>query len=351
MIEEVNPKILFVSRGKGWGHSIRDIEITKQIQTINPLIEVIHVSWADGLKAYLKNEYSCIDIGVCYTENEKQNKLLEIIHQVQPSHIISDEDADTIIVSHQIGIPCCYITNFFTDSHKEFEYLSYCDFTIFAEYDDLAYAMSPEILGRNNIFCVGPISRMYHAGSPFFSEKESLQNNVLITLGASRERNARLENIQLIWQISKVYIEDVHFWILGDYKSFFRNKPFASNVTWLSEVKDIREWLPLMDAVISRGGINTLWEMASAGLMSIAIPYSANVNHMESYYAKMMEKRGLAKVMMQSKLSANELTLMIKGCIAPETKTAVRTIFSSKYNQNGIAKAAELILSWMEKEC
>ena len=96
----------------------------------------------------------------------------------------------------------------------------------------------------------------------------------------------------------------------------------------------------IVDLVVCRSGAMTITEIANVGVPAIFIPFPfATENHQE-YNAKVLQKVGAAKIILDKNLTANELNSTITNLVR-DKKTLQE--MSKKANQVAIQNVEEKI--------
>lgn len=117
------------------------------------------------------------------------------------------------------------------------------------------------------------------------------------------------KNYQIIWAVGQKNFEDVKRKINQEYNSSI--VPYIYNMD---------EVMNLADLVVSRSGAMTITEVAKCAKPAIFIPYPyATENHQE-YNAKVLEKVGAAKIILDKNLTKENLNQSINDIIMDKEK-------------------------------
>ena len=111
-------KILFISRGKGWGHTVRDLAIIKALTRLRQDIEPILATYQDGIQCIQKNaiDNQMIKIlPISENEDSRIDDILSVIAEELPSLIISDEEYEAARIDIKQHIPVYFLTNYLTN--------------------------------------------------------------------------------------------------------------------------------------------------------------------------------------------------------------------------------------------
>lgn len=112
------------------------------------------------------------------------------------------------------------------------------------------------------------------------------------------------------------------------------------NVSIVPYIYNMEEIMNIVDLVVCRSGAMTITEIANVGVPAIFIPFPfATENHQE-YNAKVLQKVGAAKIILDKNLTANELNSTITNLVR-DKKTLQE--MSKKANQVAIQNVEEKI--------
>lgn len=154
-------------------------------------------------------------------------------------------------------------------------------------------------------------------------EKLNIHSNLPIVLafggsqGAESINNSLLEiinhrmnkNYQLVWAVGQNKYDNIKKQIKND-----------NNVSLLPYIYNMEEILNLADLVVARSGAMTITEIARCHKPAIFIPFPfATENHQE-YNAKVLEKEGAAKIILDKNLNSQILNETINGIIIDNNK-------------------------------
>ena len=275
---------LFMTRGKGWGHSIRDIAIAQELSRIDQNFAMYFASYSDGLKCYeTKKIETTIPLPENKNDQEFSDAIIHLYDMLSPKVVIAAELVEAERIAVRRGIPCIFVTNYLEKNEHE----KLRSDIVFAEFKDTARYVPKHV----STFFDGPIFTHYQR-TP--DELNSTKNYILVLLGGSSLNLVKLENIWLLRELFKIEIPEWKWVVVGkEYQKYF---PDIHNAIWEERQSDLTETISKCQFAITRGGITTLWEMAYSGTPFIAVPYSSSVNPMELFYANTMAIRGLGTV-------------------------------------------------------
>ena len=337
--------LLVVTKGVGFGHSIRDIQITNRIKELQPDLDIHFASYGDGVNAYRLHGIESIDLCSGETENVTDIKcnVDNVIKIVQPQYIMFDEMEEVVCCAKKNRIPSCYISNYINKQVVE-KVLTDCEAYIYAEIMD-QYISGLEQQKMKKVFCVGPIVQKLLPATE--RTGEVIPKKITIFLGGSKQRLVQMENVWLIYNIAHL-LPDYKITVVGEEYEQLLGKSKWKNISWLKRNAQMkREYLDNR-ICITRGGINTLWEMALGGYACLAIPYSEKVNCMEQHYVRVMEQRGCVKKAMYSDLRDGSIRDIIEK-MRYETEYYIKAKVNATDLQNSVKNNLDMALHYCLK--
>lgn len=138
---------------------------------------------------------------------------------------------------------------------------------------------------------------------------------VLLIFGGSR--GARSIN-QTMCQAIPHLIRDPKFHVLfitgkNDYQKIVELLPSdANNLTVLPYLFNMQDALAASDLIISRAGATTLAEITAKGISAILVPYPYATGNHQEHNARVLEKAGAARVVLDNELNSEKLVKLIK---------------------------------------
>ena len=182
-------------------------------------------------------------------------------------------------------------------------------------------------------------------------KEKKLNNNKPIVLffggsqGAKSINNSLLEiiskkqnqNYQILWAAGPAQYEQIKKDLKEKYAIEIDS---IENVSIVPYIYNMEEIMNIVDLVVCRSGAMTITEIANVGVPAIFIPFPfATENHQE-YNAKVLQKVGAAKIILDKNLTANELNSTITNLVR-DKKTLQE--MSKKANQVAIQNVEEKI--------
>lgn len=161
---------------------------------------------------------------------------------------------------------------------------------------------------------------------------KSINNSLLEII--SKKQN---QNYQILWAAGPAQYEQIKKDLKEKHSIEIDN---IENVSIVPYIYNMEEIMNIVDLVVCRSGAMTITEIANVGVPAIFIPFPfATENHQE-YNAKVLQKVGAAKIILDKNLTANELNSTITNLVR-DKKTLQE--MSKKANQVAIQNVEEKI--------
>ena len=133
-------------------------------------------------------------------------------------------------------------------------------------------------------------------------------------------KNKMNENYQIVWAAGQEQYEIIK----KDFENFGLNINNIQNVKILPYIYNMAEVMSVSDLVVARSGAMTLTELALLGKPAIFIPLPSSSANRQEDNARVFEKRGAAKVILNNELNENNLNEEINNII--ENKNLLNTM-------------------------
>lgn len=334
---------LFLSRGRGWGHCIRDIEIASRISK-KEHNNLVFASYGAGCQAFRAKKVECYELDCDDNGNVGNllNQYIRVISDVKPEKMIVDEEYLVLPIAKGLHIPCCYITNYLSEDPVEQSCIDYSEMVLFAEYDDMIQGTSHQV----PIIPIGPVYQELEVDE--IKPDSSGKNTVLVLVGGSTENKCRIANYDLVKRILEAKIPGITYRVVGEeIAAWIKRASSDISIEWCQRDGDIHKLISGCCAAIVRGGINTMWEMAALGIPSLSIPYPMAVNKMEVHYAKTMEKRGLVRCTIQSEITPDTLKRELEILLLPQQKIETISNYEKYRHHQSAAVGASVLEEWL----
>lgn len=278
-------RYLFLVNGQGWGHAIRDRLIALYIAAQDKDAVISFASRDDGLQFFNQNNIPCFSLDA--------HSYDDIDHFTSPDYIICDEDFSALTHYRSCLENIVFITNYLDRMDSQIlETLSKCRRILFCEYADSVKNVSIP----SNVLFVGPpgLWKKTSSNSIYQSKRSTLESNhmIMITFGGSQRLSARLENYQLLCNLSKASLPD-YTWVLLDKTYQISRFQWKTNVHQMSFEEGKVAFYEHCSLCITRGGWNSMWEAVLSSRKCVSIPYSDKVNPLEKQAALTMKNRDL----------------------------------------------------------
>jgi UDP-N-acetylglucosamine:LPS N-acetylglucosamine transferase len=282
--EKPNCDILFVSRGRGYGHAIPDLAVAEQLISVEPSLNIKFASYAKGAEMFRLKQVQHIDL-----EQPENNKFVETIiacvHAIEncnPSIVVAHEEFAAIVAAEINNIPSVYMSAWFPPAGS-----------IGAE--SLVYASALIIIENAGIFAVpagvtvdpiytGPILRplqydvrdRIRLRSKFGIDADELCI-IVIPGGAASEEEFPIGDIVVGAYCSIDYKSKRLLWISSkDYEVLKKRFKNIGGFEAIPIHDPIEELMAAADLVITKGTRGTTLDAATVGVPSISLSIGNN---------------------------------------------------------------------------
>jgi hypothetical protein len=278
-------EILLVSRGRGRGHAVPDMAIATELGTLLPDIRMGFVSYAAGADAYRSCGYDVTDL--CKPDDppllEMVVTLAQLFGQMNslPHLVVSHEEIPVLPAAEIFGIPCVFMTDFFTDpSSMSMQALKYAREIVFTGEQGL-YTEPPYLHGK--VQYVGRAVRPFEYTLADRS-RARLELNipgdatvVLLQPGGWIERLAPMADLLIAaWDLVP-YAPRRLIWLAGhDYDSLYSRIGERTDVILLREDWNIDRLMAASNVLITKANRLTVFEAAALGLPSVSLSNQFN---------------------------------------------------------------------------
>jgi len=336
-----SPKILYLSRGRGFSHGMYDLLIIKELKKINNDV-VVHVATYDkGYKYFLGNGFKPFDIGLKQDEELSLKagfRIWSLIRKFKPNLVVTDEVFIALHITKGLKIPSILITHWFFETfsgeHPIIPAVKKANHVIFVDTPEF-HNIPPDY--NVHLTFVGPVIREFEYN---LKDRNKARNElgidkkdkvILVTPGGRHEERSKLLELS-IEVFKELNRENMKLILLtgGLYEDY--RKRFADDDRII--VKDfdwrIERLMVASDLAICKGTFMTTWELAYLGIPSISIPDMSNpVDHI---HVKRMAEHNFTLRIDPRKFNKNVLLENIKE------------FFNSKCKNIDIANACRKIM-------
>ncbi len=353
MSEIESPKILYLSRGRGFSHAMNDLLILKELKKINNKISILVASYDKGYTYFLANGFRPFNLGLRQKEEltlKASLRIWSLIRQFKPDLVVSDEVFIALHITKGFKVPSILITHWFFESynkkHPIIPAVKKANHVIFVDTPEF-HVIPPDF----NVYLtfVGPVIREFEYS---LKDKKRAKDElgigskdkvILVTPGGRyKDRNKLLElsaevfkelddgNLKMILLTGELYKE---------YSEKFKN---ANGII----VKDY-DWkmdrlMVASDLVICKGTFSTTWELAYLGVPSISV---ADLdNPIDQIHVNKMDKYNITVRMDPRELNKSILLEKVKELLNSEEKRKKMSKAAKKFvDGRGQREAAEEI--------
>lgn len=274
--------ILAVSRGKGRGHAVRDLEISNELENMAPGINIQFVSYAVGAQTFRDARRSVVDLHLP-VKNSFPETLVRVSREIsmrKPRLVVAQEEFAALTASRLQGIQSVFTTHWFPrQDHPFARSLFHADGLIcmeregaYPKFDGLPYEVryTGPIVKRMNVTqsCRSIIRSEYRI--------EDDETMVLVIPGSTGEveepsialisaafRTLKNKRAKLFWIDSNQ--ELTHKWSLRE--------PFLNVIPRISDPERL---MLACDVAITKGTYNTTKELEWLGVPQIALSWERN---------------------------------------------------------------------------
>lgn len=354
-----SPKILYLSRGRGFSHAMNDFLILEELNKLNENLSILVASYDKGYNYFLKNGFRPYNLGL--KQNDELTlkaglRIWSLIRKFSPDLVISDEVFIALHITKGLKIPSILITHWFFETynkkHPIIPAVKKANLVIFV--DTPQFHNIPFDYNVHLTF-VGPVIREFEytlkdkkrARKELginFDDKVILvttggrhkERNLLLEVSVAAFKELRYDNLKLILLTGELYEE-------------YRNR-YADEDSII--VKDF-DWkmdrlMVASDLVICKGTFSTTWELAYLGVPSIAI---ADINNpIDQIHVNRMDKNNLTLRIDPRRLNKSYLIEKIKRIF--ESKEVRKELLKARnrfFNGKGQKEAAEEINYFIER--
>ncbi len=362
------PKILYFSRGRGYGHSIGDIEVIRELKKNDENLDIVIASYAHGYEAFIKNGFTEIENLYLSYENEFFSpqglaRIQQLIKSVRPDLIVANEMFNVLPLAREHGFPAVLITHWFFEAVRPKPtilslFMACANHIIFGDLEDF-HEKPPKL--RAPVSFVGPIMRKIETSSQdrdFFKKALGFQKTdkvILVSFGGGFDRvGGGLEKgkivLEKIYQVfDQLNIQNLKLILLaGQIYDYAISKFDNSNVTILRESWDFDKLMAASDIAIVRGSYRTLCELAVIGTPAICIPFLKG-NPVDEMHIRNFERLGTLETLEIEKLTLKNLVENIQRIL--ESKDKYQEMVKAGHRlkgQCGYKAAARIILGHLE---
>jgi len=336
-----SPKILYLSRGRGFSHAMYDLLILGELENMNKDLSILVASYDKGYIYFLNNGIRAFNLEL-RQEDELSLKagfrIWSLIRKFRPNLVVADEVFIALHITKALKIPSILITHWFfetfSENHPITPAVKKANHVIFV--DTPEFHSIPFDFGVPLTF-VGPVIKEFDytlkdrnkARDELGIKRED--KVILVTTGGRHKDRIRLLEVS-VEVFKELQGKNMKLILLtGELRQEYEKK-FADDDSII--VKDY-DWkmdrlMVASDLVICKGTFMTTWELACLGIPSISIPDISNpVDHI---HVDKMAKHNLTHRIDPRKFNKNVLLEKMKE------------IFDSKCRKTAIAKTCREIM-------
>ncbi|MBN1695182.1 hypothetical protein JW879_07275 [candidate division WOR-3 bacterium] len=290
-----NPKILYLSRGRGFSHAMYDLLILGELENMNKDLSILVASYDKGYIYFLNNGIKAFNLEL-RQEDELSLKagfrIWSLIRKFKPNLVVADEVFIALHITKALKIPSILITHWFfetfSEKHPIIPAVKKANHVIFV--DTPEFHSIPFDFGVPLTF-VGPVIKEFDYTLKDRNKArdelgiERKDKVILVTTGGRhKDRNKLLEiSIEVFKELQGKNLKLIL--LTGDLLEEYKKK-FGDDDSII--IKDY-DWkmdrlMVASDLVICKGTFMTTWELAYLGVPSISVPDLSNpVDQVHTY--------------------------------------------------------------------
>ena len=292
-------RIVYLSRGHGYGHAATDREITEALCQLRPGITIELASYGTGLKYYSDRGIPCADLRIDDIDDQGLQAALRVMAFLHPRR-----DAD-LVVAHEIftapqmcatlDLPNVLLTHWFfaeVGAPQRDALLAKPDALVLLDFE-AAHQVPPQLAGRAQF--TGAVARSLPIGRDQARYELGIADTdfvaVLVT-GAVTPINAD--------HVSKVVARGLGAWrarggtsgrllVLSEVAP----PPTDPSVTWVGRINDPSPYYRAADVVVAGATFSTLCVLARNGIPTVAV--TGGQNPVDQLHARFFASEGLVR--------------------------------------------------------
>jgi UDP-N-acetylglucosamine:LPS N-acetylglucosamine transferase len=309
--------ILYVSRGRGRGHAMQDLAIASELRAQVPLTRIIFASYDVGATVLqeAKVELHNLELSERNPFPETLLRIARMIAEIKPTLVLAHEELAALTAARLQQIPSMFLTHWFPQRRDpRSQALEHADAVLFLE----GPGVFPEpAFVENKVEYLGPMVR---PSTYTVDQRAELRQKLglrvdeifaLVLPGSPREERSPIFNqvCRAFDQLSATVKRMT--WIAGRDHTLLKSR---EDLTFCLEVientLDVQALMIASDFVVTKGTYNTLCELASLGIPSIALSHGKNF--VDDVYAK---GRPLNTFLYANETSVDELTRVMEHLV------------------------------------
>jgi len=343
--------VLFLTRGSGMGHAVRDMLLAQELNRLRPNVEIRFASYADGQKALEMHGIEVMDLKLPPMGNihERIPRIGKLLREQAPTLVVADEELFALPLCRVFDIPVVFVTNWLATE----ETVSYISLLLNAErilVTDVEDSFMPPIWLEKSVEFVGPICRLEDIPQDkrLLRQQLDLDPNrrlVLVTAGGSDVSDVVYFGI-CTYALARIKEPIQIIAVAGAWYRLLEPLQYAwpVSIQFTDYIPQLTRYIAASDFVITRGGHSTLWELALHGIPSICIPHPRVVDPLNEYYAFTMQRRGATIVLPERDLNVEMLSAKCETLLYDEAVYQSMSHAGLRYREHmGIHRAAEVI--------
>jgi spore coat polysaccharide biosynthesis predicted glycosyltransferase SpsG len=340
--EAKSPKILYLSRGRGFSHAMNDLLILNELKDINNKLSILLASYDKGYVYFLRNRIRPFNLGLKQNEELTMKaglRIWSLIRKFKPNLVVSDEVFIVFHITKALKIPSILITHWFFETfckkHPMSSAIKKANHVLFV--DTPKFHNIPPDYNLDLTF-VGPVLREF--GYTLKDRKKArrelginneIEKVILVTPGGRHRDRSRLLDVS-VEAFKGLDIKNSKLILLAGelYKEYSRKFVDDDRIVIKDFDWEMDRLMVASDLVICKGTFSTTWELAYLGIPSISVPDISNP--IDQIHVNRMDKYNLTLRIDPRKLNKSILLENIKK------------ILNSKHKKTDISKICKKIM-------
>ena len=347
-----SPKILYLSRGRGFSHAMYDSLILEELKNINKDLSILVASYDKGYLYFRENGIVVFNLGLKQDEELSLKagfRMWSLIRRFKPDLVVSDEVFIVFHITKALKIPSVLITHWFFETfsknHPIIPVVKKANHVIFVD-TPLFHTIPFDF--NVHLTCVGPIIRDfdYTLKDKKRARKELGLNTedkvILVAPGGRHEERNKLLEVSL--RAFKELRGDKLKLILltGELCEEYAKRCIDDKRIIIKDFDwEMDRLIVASDLVICKGTFMTTWEIAYLGVPSLSIP---DISHIDQFHVNRMAENGFTTKIDPRKLNKKVLLENIKEILYNDrVKKNISEEVKKIINGRGQIEAAEEI--------
>lgn len=301
--------LLILSRGHGFGHAAKDLQVVRSLHNIQPNLSVRIASSGLGLQFYGMHSVPCVDLKIADDDDDSREAERQVYRMLY--HLAKEGEAPSLVVSDEVfssphacrilGIHNILMSDWlFSDVGlpEKDSIFKVADYSLIL---DFAEAHSRTFVDQTKMRFVGPLARQFQVGRREARKRLGIHNDqtvVVITFGSLQTH--KVDDIRAMLSLSFEALEEIQrsarqltIKILGgdDLAPFGLKFDYQSlDIDWLGFSADPAFLFRAADVVIAYATFTTMSDLVRNDISTVA--FTGTSNPIDLHHAAFYESIG-----------------------------------------------------------